>query len=110
MATQSHYKAGLPGTKETFLFQVLIVKSAESQAACRDKASGMNKYYAAGAATFCCVKEDKSRNKAANYEQTKTGPYGNIDVRQVSVHLQTATLVEDLKSCQRFWVWFGWST
>lgn len=68
------YKAGLPGTKETFLFQVLIVKSAESQAACRDKASGMNKYYAAGTATFCCVKADKSRNKAANYKQTKTGP------------------------------------
>lgn len=44
--------AGLFGTKGTFLFQVLIVESAESQAARHDKASRMNKYYAAGTATF----------------------------------------------------------
>lgn len=83
-------KAVLCGTKETLLFQVLIVESAESQAARHDKASRMNKYYAAGTATFRCVKEDKSRNKARKHQQTKTWSYSNINVRQDSIHLQRA--------------------
>lgn len=83
-------KAVLFGTKETLLFQVLIVESAESQAAHHDKASRMNKYYAAGTATFRCVKEDKSRNKARKHQQAKTSPYSNINVRQDSIHLQRA--------------------
>lgn len=81
-------KAVLSGTKETF--QVLIVESAESQAARHDKASRMNKYYAAGTATFRCVKEDKSPNKARKHQQTKTWSYSNINVRQDSIHPQRA--------------------
>lgn len=74
-------KAALFGTKETLLFQVLIVESAESQAARHDKTSRMNKYYAAGTATFRCVKEDKSRNKARKHQPTKTSSYSNINVK-----------------------------
>lgn len=101
------YKAALFGTKETFLFQVLIVESAESQAACHDKASRMNKYYAAGVAAFRCVKEDKSRNNASNNTQTKTSSYTNINVRQDGVHRQRAPLPSDLTSYQTFWG-LGW--
>lgn len=33
-------------------------------------------------ADFCCVKEDKSKNKTANDKQTKTMSYNNINVKQ----------------------------